>query len=250
MPSLDRLISASRRAVEERRGQLPLRELESAASELEPIRPFSEALSGEEVAFVLRLQDAGPSTLAEAEREEVAGLVVPTETAGDGEQGLERLRRLAEATSLPLLQSDVVVDPYQLYEARLAGADGVILIAAAFDGEEHELEELHAVASALGLDAVVELRDEDELEWVLDCIDPESFLVHNRDGDGSVDFERTFSLLEEVPAGKLVLSQGGVRTREDVVGLERAGVDGIVLGGWVLEGGLVPTLRVLRGDAR
>jgi indole-3-glycerol phosphate synthase len=233
MPSLDRLISASRRAVEERRGQLPLREL-----------------SGEEVAFVLRLEDADEPTLAEAEAEEVAGLVVPTESAGDGDGGLVRLRRLAAATALPLLQSDVVVDPYQLYEARLAGADGVVLIAAAFDGEQQQLEELHAVASALGLDAVVELADEDELEWVLDCIDPESFLVHNYGNDGRVDFERTLSLLEEVPAGKLVLSQGGVRTRDEVVGLERAGVDGIVLGGWVLESGLVPTLRVLRGDLR
>ena len=248
MPSLERLVSASRRAVEERRGQLPLQDLEHAVAELEPIRPFTESLSGEDVDFVLRFERPDDAILEEAVDAGVAGLLVPTESA-NGSDGLERLQRLAARTTLPLLEADVIVDPYQLYEARLAGADGVILIAAAFE-DRHDLQELDAVARILGLEAVLEVGEEDEIESVLELIDPESFLIRNYDENGRLDFERTFTLLEEVPAGKVVLSQGGVRTRDEVVGLERAGVDGIVLGGWVLEGGLVPTLRQLRGDAR
>lgn len=68
--------------------------------------------------------------------------------------------------------------------------------------------------------------------------------------EGRVDLERTFSLLEEVPAGKSVLSAGGVRTRDQVLALERAGVDAVILGRWVHELGLRETLDVLRGDSR
>jgi indole-3-glycerol phosphate synthase len=250
MPSLDRLVSASRRAVEERREQLPLHALEDAAADLEPIRPFTESLSGEEVAFVLKLEAADNATLEEAEQARVAGLVVPTESADDGDHGLERLRTFAADTGLPLLQSDVIVDAYQLYEARLAGADGIILIATVFDDDQRLLQELDVVARAIGLDVVVDVREEEEIERALEAIDPESFLIRNYVDDKTVDFERTFSLLEEVPAGKVVLSQGGVRTRDQAVSLGRAGVDGIVLGPWVLEDGIVPTLRMLRGDWR
>ena len=99
---------------------------------------------------------------------------------------------------------------------------------------------------------IVEVADEDEIEQVLELLDPDSFLIRNRDedGDGAVDFERTFSLLEEVPAGKIVVSQGGIRDRDEVVELERAGVDAAILGPWAAAGDLPATLAMLRGDAR
>jgi indole-3-glycerol phosphate synthase len=97
----------------------------------------------------------------------------------------------------------------------------------------------------------MEVRREEEIERLLELLDPDSFLIRNRDGqDGRVDFEHTFSLLEEVPAGKVVLSQGGIRTREQTAALEWAGVDAAVLGRWVYGEGLGATLDVLRGDSR
>ncbi|MGZ4481935.1 MAG: hypothetical protein ACXVY5_06985, partial [Gaiellales bacterium] len=112
------------------------------------------------------------------------------------------------------------------------------------------LAELHDVALSLGLDVVLEVDDEEEIDRLLDLLDPDSFLIRNRGPEGAVDFERTFRLLEEVPAGKVVLSRGGVRTREQVGALERAGVDAAILGPWVFEQGVMETLRVLRGDQR
>jgi indole-3-glycerol phosphate synthase len=107
------------------------------------------------------------------------------------------------------------------------------------------------VAGDIGLDVVVEVAREEDIERALDLLDPDSFLVRNRDGKhGNVDFERTFSMLEEVPAGKVVLSQGGIRTREQAAALEGAGVDAAVIGRWIYGEGVRDTLDVLRGDAR
>jgi Indole-3-glycerol phosphate synthase len=242
MASLDRMISSSRRALEQRRGARPLVELEDAVADLDPIRPFTEAVVGEEIAFVLRVAGADPGLLAAAGAGGVAGLAVPGDAVPPG----------FEETRLPVLHKGVLIDPYQLYESRLGGADGVVLIAEAFDGADERCIEMQAVAAHLGLDVVVEVAGEEDLEHVLDLLDPDSFLIQNLRGDSpEPDFEHTFSLIEEVPAGKVVLSEGGIRSRDEVVALEMAGVDAVVLGGdRVYKLGIGPTLDVLRGDAR
>jgi indole-3-glycerol phosphate synthase len=240
MPSLDRLISSSRRAVQERRGSRPLPELEEAVRQMEAIRPFTEGIVGEEISFVLRIREADPALLADALNARAAGLAIAAEAVPPG----------LESTRLPVLHKGVLIDPYQLYESRLAGADGVVLIAAAFDGNDDEFVRMHAVAGELGLDVVVEVGEEEEIELALELLDPDSFLVQNHLEDRGFDLERTFSLLEEVPAGKVVLSEGGIRTRDQVLALERAGVDAAILGDWVHELGLRPTFEVLRGDSR
>ncbi len=241
MASLDRMISSSRRALEQRRDARPLAELERAVDSLAPIRPFTEGVVGEEISFVLRVTAADAALLAAAEAAGVAGLGV----AGDGvPPGLEE-------TWLPVLHKGVLIDPYQLYESRLGGADGVVLIAEAFDDEDDEFAEMQTVAAQLGLDVVVQVGDEDEVDHVLELLDPDSFLIQNvRPGRRDADFEHTFSLLEEVPAGKVVLSEGGIRNRDQVLALETAGVDAAILGDWVQHLGIGPTLDVLRGDSR
>jgi len=241
MSSLERRLSSARKEVEQRRSARPLGDLEAAVAALPQIRPFTEAMSGEEIDFVLRLKDVDSSLLRTAEDHEVAGLAA----------SIEPLAALHRETALPLLVTDVIVDGYQLYEARLAGAGGVVLIAAAFDDEHDHMADLYSLAGSIGLDVIVEVSDEEEIADTLELLDPDSFLVRNRPEDGgAVDFERTFSLLEEVPAGKFVLSQGGVREREEVDALERAGVDAVILGRWAAAGDLADTLRVLRGESR
>jgi hypothetical protein len=239
MPSLERLISHSRRAVEQRRESNPLEGLARAVDDLAPIRPFSEAIVGDEINFVLRPGAIGNGLLDLASQAEVAGVSATLD-----------LVPVAAAGTLPVMLADLVIDPYQLYEARVMGVDGVILVAAAFEDEDAGLEELYDVAAEIGLDVVLEVAEEEEIEHVLDLLDPDSFLIRNTDDNEHVDFERTFSLLEEVPAGKLVISQGGIRDRDSVVDLERAGVDAAILGPWAAAGDLTDTLAMLRGDAR
>ena len=241
MPSLDRLISSSRRAVEERRGSRPLPELEEAVRHLDSIRPFTEGVVGEEISFVLRITAGRPrAPRGRAGGGHGAGLAIAAEAVPPG----------LESTRLPVLHKGVLIDPYQLYESRLGGADGVVLIAAAFDGDDDEFVRMHSVAGELGLDVVVEVGEEEEIELALELLDPDSFLVQNHLEDRGFDLERTFSLLEEVPAGKAVLSEGGIQTRDEVLALERAGVDAAILGDWIHELGLRDTFEILRGDSR
>jgi Indole-3-glycerol phosphate synthase len=241
MTSLDRMISSSRRALEQRRDARPLSQLERAVLDLAPIRPFTEGVVGEEISFVLRVGAPDPALIEAAEAAGAAGLAVPGDAVPPG----------LEETWLPVLHKGILIDPYQLYESRLGGADGVVLIAGAFDGEDDRFAEMQAVAAQLGLDVVVEVADEDELELSLELLDPDSFLIQNpRNGREDHDFEHIFSLLEEVPAGKVVLCEGGIRHREQVLALESAGVDAALLGDWVREVGIAPTFDVLRGDSR
>ena len=242
MPSLDSRVSSSRRAVEERQSLRPLADLERATADLEPIRPFTESVVGEEISFVVRSKSVDKLLLDAAQAADLAGIAA----------ALDPLAAAASLSTMPLLLTDLIVDPYQLFEARLAGAGGVVLIAAAFDDDEERCSLLHALAVSIGLDVIVEVADEREIDHMLELLDPDSFLIRNRDaeGAGEIDLERTFSLLEEVPAGKVVVSQGGIRHREEVEALERSGVDAAILGPWAATAELPETLRVLRGDSR
>jgi len=235
------MISSSRRALEQRRDARPLSQLEEAVVNLAPIRPFTEGVVGEEISFVLRIGAPDAALIETAEAAGVAGLAVPGDAVPPG----------LEDTWLPVLHKGVLIDPYQLYESRLGGADGVVLIAGAFDREDDRFAEMQAVAMQLGLDVVVEVADEEELELALELLDPDSFLIQNvRNGGEDPEFEHIFSLLEELPAGKVVLCEGGIRHREHVLALESAGVDAAVLGDWVHELGIAPTFDILRGDSR
>jgi indole-3-glycerol phosphate synthase len=141
---------------------------------------------------------------------------------------LDDLRAARAATSLPVLRKDFIVDPYQLYESAAAGADAILLIVAAL--EPDALYELLRQAVGLDLDALVEVHDERELEVALD-VEADVLGINNRDlGDFSVDIERTYELLSDVPAGKTVVAESGFSTRDELDELERVGVDAVLIG--------------------
>ena len=114
---------------------------------------------------------------------------------------LEDLREARAASALPILRKDFVVDPYQVYESTVAGADAILLIVAALDDDDLRL--LHREALGLDLDVLVEVHDEEELERALDVVDADVIGINNRDlGDFTVDVERTYELLSDVPGGQ------------------------------------------------
>jgi indole-3-glycerol phosphate synthase len=161
------------------------------------------------------------------ERGGAAALSILTEEAHFG-GSLEDLRAARAATSLPVLRKDFVVDVYQVYEAAAAGADSLLLIVAAL--EPRGLSELHREAHALDVDVLVEVHDEAELEVALE-IEADIIGINNRDlTDFSVDLERTYELLSDIPAGKTVVSESGFSTREQLDDLERVGVDAVLVG--------------------
>ena len=142
---------------------------------------------------------------------------------------LADLEEARAATGLPILRKDFMVDAYQVYEAAVAGADAILLIVAAL--EPRELADLHAEALALDLDVVVEVHDEEELEAALEVVDADVIGINNRNlTDFTVDVERTYELLSDVPAGKTVVSESGFHTRAQIEELERVGIDAVLIG--------------------
>lgn len=178
-------------------------------------RRLSQALSeGDGISVLVHVVDSEAAAAAEAEGAE--GLVI------DRTDG-----RLHEATSLPLLYRGTSPD-----EAREAGADGWVLIAERHHEEGSELEEQYARALRLGLECVIDVRDEDELELVLERIDPEIFLLSPREAEDDEEaLDRVLELLPDVPAGKLAIAELGATTRDEVVSLERAGIDAVLVAG-------------------
>ena len=239
MSVLDRIVESTRQDVERRREATPLSALEADLEARPASRPFMEALVRPGISVIAEHKRRSPSagdirvgaTVTEIvqayERGGAAALSVLTEGPNFG-GSLDDLREARGATSLAVLRKDFVIDPYQLYESAAAGADAVLLIVAALPAER--LSALHDEARALDLDVLVEVHDESELETALE-VDADVIGINNRDlGDFSVDVERTFSLLSDVPAGKTVVSESGFRTREELEALEQVGVDAVLVG--------------------
>jgi indole-3-glycerol phosphate synthase len=188
-----------------------------------PERRFSQAISEGDGISVIPLLHG--DLAAQAEAAEAAG------AEALAVESIEEVRTVRTSTSLPLLVRRVRADSGTLRAARGAGADACILTFEELADEDELLEELVEAAAELGLDCALDVRDEEELEQVLELLDPEILLISERDPEkDELDLERTLDLLPDVPAGKLVVSESRVTRREQVLELERAGVDAVLLG--------------------
>ena len=240
MSVLERIVDATREDVARRRQAVPLSELEQQAARTREDRPFSEALTRPGISVIAEHKRRSPSAgeiragstvreIAEAyERGGAAALSILTEQRHFG-GSLDDLREALSASELPILRKDFIVDSYQVYESAVAGADAILLIVAAL--RDDDLALLYNEAGALDLDVLVEVHDEHELERALEIVDADVIGINNRDlVDFSVDVERTYELLSDVPAGKTVVSESGFNTREQLDDLERVGVDAVLIG--------------------
>jgi indole-3-glycerol phosphate synthase len=236
---IEELISAAHRAVERRREQVPVSELEARIKGRGPDRPFREALARPGFALIAEYKRRSPSageiasgiSVAEQvqayERGGAAAVSILTEEDHFG-GSLDDLRAAREACDLAILRKDFIVDPYQLYEAAASGADAILLIVRAL--RDRELEGLHAEARALDLDCLIEVHNGRELERALEH-EAEVIGINNRDLDsGQVDVATTYELMPDVPTGKIVVAESGISDRRELDELERVGVDAVLIG--------------------
>ncbi len=177
-------------------------------------RRLSQAISeGDGISIIAIVRDADSARDAEAQGAEGLALIAAT----GGVRG---------ATPLPILYR-VDASPEA---ARECGADACLIVVEEHD-EQERLEELHARASGLGLEIVADVHDDESLVASLERIDPEIFLLSPRDAeDDEADLDKILDLLPDVPAGKLAIADLQAASREDVVALERAGVDAVLVG--------------------
>lgn len=237
---LARILEQTRAAVERRKRARPpaALEAEATAARASPGR-LREALARPGIGLIAEFKRRSPSAgelrpgaqVAEIAREyqQAGASAMSVLTDGPSFDGsLEDLRAARAACALPLLRKDFVVEDYQLYEARLAGADAVLLIVAAL--EDRPLARLHERALELGLDPLVEVHDAEELRRAA-AVGAHIVGVNNRDlRDFSVDVRRTEELLPLVPDGAVVVSESGIATHEQVAELERQGVSAVLVG--------------------
>jgi indole-3-glycerol phosphate synthase len=237
---LERIVDVTRDEVRRRRREVPLATLESQLAPHREARPFSEALVRAGVSIIAEHKRRSPSAgeiragatvteIAQAyERGGAAAVSILTEGPHFG-GSLADLEEARSATDLPILRKDFIVDGYQVYEAAVAGADAILLIVAALEPED--LASLHHEALALDLDVLVEVHDEPELAIALEILDADVIGINNRNlTDFTVDVERTYELLSDVPAGKTVVSESGFHTRAQIEELERVGIDAVLIG--------------------
>jgi indole-3-glycerol phosphate synthase len=236
---LEEIIERTCEEVARRQRDIPLDQLEAQIAARGEPRPFAETLSRPGISVIAEHKRRSPSAgvlrdgasvreVVEAyERGGAAALSVLTEAEHFG-GSLDDLREAHDAVALPVLRKDFIVDPYQVYESAAAGADAILLIVAALHPED--LGVLFREARSLDLDVLVEIHDEEELETALEH-EADVLGINNRDlTDFSVDLQRTYDLLVDVPAGKTVVSESGIHAREQLEDLERVGVDAVLIG--------------------
>jgi indole-3-glycerol phosphate synthase len=240
---LERILSETRTELERRKRGLPLEQLRATALVDARTRGggrrFRDALHEDGIGVIAEFKRRSPSAGTLRETPDLTEIVsayqrggavaVSILTEGPNFAGaLEDLCTARAACELPLLRKDFIVDAYQLYEAVAAGADAVLLIVAAL--EPAELASLQSTARAIGLDALVEVHDRDELHRALE-VGAEIVGVNNRDlRDFSVEVERTEALMDDMPAGVTVVSESGIASAEQVRRLRERGVQAVLVG--------------------
>jgi indole-3-glycerol phosphate synthase len=238
---LERIVAATKEAVAQRKANVTADRLERLASE----RPAGErrslraALAGRGMSLIAEHKRRSPSAgmiradlgLAEVvgayERGGAAAVSILTESPSFG-GSLEDLQAARSAIGLPLLRKDFIVDPYQLVESVAAGADAILLIVAALGAGA--LRALYEEALARGLEALVEVHDERELEAALSLGAP-VIGINSRDLTTlQVDTRRVFELLPRLPADRLAVAESGFSRRDELDELADAGAGGVLIG--------------------
>jgi indole-3-glycerol phosphate synthase len=240
---LRRILAHKVGEVAEQAERLPIRELSHRVEHAAPVRPFADALrtrvAAGKPAVIAEVKKASPSAgvirahfdPAEIARSYAAGGATCLSVLTDREffqGGDEYLREARGACALPVLRKDFILDEYQVYEARAIEADCVLLIVAALG--DAQLRELAGLAAHLDMDVLVEVHDEEELERAL-ALEVPLVGINNRNlHTFEVSLETTIRLSQRVPADRLVVSESGIRTPEDVALLRAHGVNAFLVG--------------------
>lgn len=238
---LDEIYKHKLSEVAQRKNRCPIGRLEEALPNLPETKDLETALktsrglgliaevkAASPSRGILRLNNMNPSRIALEYQESGASAISVLTDEKFFHGNLTHLEDVRKAVQLPLLRKDFIIDEYQLVEARTCGADAVLLIAALLD--EKGLNALLDKANRLKLNCLVEVHTEEELKKVLDT--PATLLgINNRDlYTFKIDLKTTLRLKPLIPSDKTVVSESGIKSRDDVILLEKAGVDAILVG--------------------
>lgn len=240
---LRRIVARKWEEIAERKHRVSLAECKARANDEPPCRGFAAALEGRvrqsRPAVIAEVKKASPSKGILRDPFEPAAIARSYAEAGaaclsvltdrDFFQGSEDyLQQAREACSLPVIRKDFMVAPYQIYESRWVGADCILLIAACLS--EDQMQELAGIAREIGLDVLVEVHSQAELEQALRLPTP-LVGINNRDLHSfEVALETTYDLHLRIPEDRITVTESGIQTREDVENMQRRGIHAFLVG--------------------
>jgi indole-3-glycerol phosphate synthase len=244
---LKKIIARKREEVAERSARVSIADLkrriaDQQGSAFDPrgfVDALARSLSDGRPAVIAEIKKASPSKGVIRDTFEPADIAASYERGGasclsvltdvDFFQGADQyLLQARSACALPVIRKDFIVDPYQIYEARALGADCILLIVAALT--DQQLSELTMLTHELGMDVLIEVHNAQELERMLP-LNTRLVGINNRDLHSfEVTLDTTFKLLDRIPSGRIVVTESGILTPEDVAAMQARQVNAFLIG--------------------
>lgn len=238
---LDEIVEKTKRRVEDAKQIISLDDLKNEVSlmSVDDEFPFKKALSGDDISIIAEVKKASPSKGIIAEDFDYLAIAKEYEDAGASAISVltepyfffgsdDYLKEIAETVNIPVLRKDFVVDEYMIWEAKALGASAVLLIVSILDIVQ--LKKYLDLAHELGLSAIVEAHDCDEIMRAL-TVGAEIIGVNNRNlADFTVDIENSINLRRCVSGDVIFISESGIKTKEDVARLKENDVDAVLIG--------------------
>ena len=240
---LNKILNTKQQEIAAAVAQIPLAEVRAAAEAMNKPRDFTEAIRS-------RVAKHRPAVIAEIKKASPSKGVIredfrPAEIAASYEKGgaaclsvltdkqyfqgsPEYLQQARAACKLPVLRKDFMIDPYQIFEARAMGADCILLIVAALDLPK--MQELESIAHELGMAVLVESHDGEELELALQLRTPLIGINNRNLRTFDVSLDTTLNLLPQMPQDRIVITESGIFTADDVALMQDNGVNAFLVG--------------------
>lgn len=240
---LKKILARKQEEIADRSAQITIPQLIEKAKSASAPRGFAAAIAAKisagQSGVIAEIKKASPSKGVIREDFNPAAIAVSYEKGGacclsvltdvDFFQGAdEYLEMVRSASTLPVIRKDFIIDEYQIYEARAMGADCILLIVSALASEQ--LNQLHDVALSLGMDVLVEVHDEAELDIALTLDNPMVGINNRNLHSFEVSLQNTYKLLRKIPEGKIVITESGIQTPEDVASMREHHVHSFLVG--------------------
>ena len=240
---LKKILARKHEEIAERSALVSIAQLIEKAQSAEKPRGFAAALAAKlaagQSAVIAEIKKASPSKGVIREDFDPAAIAESYEQGGaaclsvltdvDFFQGADEYLQMARSsTQLPVIRKDFIIDDYQVYEARAMSADCILLIVSALT--EEQLTHLHELAQSLGMDVLIEVHDGVELDIALKLNNPMVGINNRNLHSFEVSLENTYQLLEKIPAGKMVITESGIHSAEDVAAMRGNNVNSFLVG--------------------
>ncbi len=237
---LDRIVDYKKKKIEKEKKEMPIDKIISKVKEFGDTRDFKKSINnGDNLGIITEVKRASPSKGVirenfdpvsigiEYDKNKAEAISVLTEDKFFQGKN-EYLSEIKRVTKAPILRKDFIIDPYQIFQSRILGADAILLIAAILS--EKKLIEFQNIAKNLGLQCLVEVHDRSELEIVLE-VGSDIIGINNRNLKTFVtDIRMTEELMKFIPKDKTVISESGIKDRKDMIFVKELGVKGVLIG--------------------